>query len=188
MPLIPGISVRLGQVPAHDKAQIYQASTTSIVNRFKRTEVDHRSGPQYEPLQTRPSLPTLWQHHSSSLGSIQLPCPDPLNRNPYQRPELPSSPFMLSGICISKCNICNNNTAYDTLHRSVLSSEHTWHTVFCALYPKPLTATYYSSEYFFIMLMFHPLNHNHNTKEAVMCHSVTVFLHACFNPLKYSIR
>jgi len=36
--------------------------------------------------------------------------------------------------------------------------------------------------------MFHPLNHNHDTKAAFMCHSVIVFLHALFNPLQYSIR
>jgi hypothetical protein len=32
-------------------------------------------------------------------------------------------------------------------------------------------------------LCFHPLNHNHDKKEAFMCHPVTVFLHAHFNPL-----
>jgi hypothetical protein len=38
------------------------------------------------------------------------------------------------------------------------------------------------------MLMFHPLNRNHDTKEAVMCHSVPVSLCARFNPLQYLIR
>jgi hypothetical protein len=73
------------------------------------------------------------------------------------------------------------------LYRSVLSSKQTWHTVFCAVYTTLLTATQYSSEYSFIMLMFHPINHYHNTKESSMCHSVPVLLHACFNPLQYSI-
>jgi len=31
--------------------------------------------------------------------------------------------------------------------------------------------------------MFHPLDHNHDTKESFMCHSVPVLLHAHFNPL-----
>jgi len=34
-------------------------------------------------------------------------------------------------------------------------------------------------------LCFHPLNHNHDTKEALMCHSVPVFLRACFNPWQF---
>jgi len=33
------------------------------------------------------------------------------------------------------------------------------------------------------MLMFHPLNHNHDTKEAFKCHVVSVFLCARFKPL-----
>ena len=62
------------------------------------------------------------------------------------------------------------------------------HTVCCALYTKFLTATQYSSEYLFIMLMFHPLKHNHNTKEAFLCHSVPVSLCALINPLYHSIH
>jgi len=41
--------------------------------------------------------------------------------------------------------------------------------------------TYYTSEYLFIMLMFHPLNLN--TIEFFMCHLFPVLLHAHFNPL-----
>jgi hypothetical protein len=40
------------------------------------------------------------------------------------------------------------------LYRSVLYSEQTWHTFCYAVYTKLLTATQYSSEYLFIMLMF----------------------------------
>jgi hypothetical protein len=43
---------------------------------------------------------------------------------------------------------------YYILQRNMLSSEQTWHTVCCALQPKQLTATQYSSEYLFILLMF----------------------------------
>ena len=34
-------------------------------------------------------------------------------------------------------------------------------------------------------LCLHPLNHNHDTKEAFMDHSVPVFLSACFNPWQF---
>jgi hypothetical protein len=44
---------------------------------------------------------------------------------------------MVSGIW----NICNNDRVYNSLYRNVLSSEQTWHTVLCAVYNKPLTAT-----------------------------------------------
>ena len=37
-------------------------------------------------------------------------------------------------------------------------------------------------------LCFHPLNHNHDTKEAFMCHSVPVSLCALFISLQRSIR
>jgi len=37
-----------------------------------------------------------------------------------------------------------------------------------------------------LCLCFHPLNHNHNKKEAFVCRSVTVFLHAHSNTLYYS--
>jgi hypothetical protein len=63
-----------------------------------------------------------------------------------------------------------------------------WHTVCCVLYTKFLSATQYSSEYLSIMLMFHPLNHNHYTKEAFMCHSVPVSICALNNPLHHSIH
>jgi len=38
------------------------------------------------------------------------------------------------------------------------------------------------------MLMFHPSNHSHDTKESFMCHSVPVSLCACLNPLQHSIH
>jgi len=34
-------------------------------------------------------------------------------------------------------------------------------------------------------LCLHPLNHNHDTKEPFMYHSVPVFLRACFNPWQF---
>ena len=35
-------------------------------------------------------------------------------------------------------------------------------------------------------LCFHPSNHNHDTKDAFMCHSLPVSLHVCFNPRPYA--
>ena len=63
-----------------------------------------------------------------------------------------------------------------------------WHTVCCALYTKLLTATQYSSEYLFFMLMVHPINHNQDTKEACVSFIPSIFMCTyqsitTFNPL-----
>jgi hypothetical protein len=55
---------------------------------------------------------------------------------------------------INICNICHNDGVYDILQRHTLLTKQTSHTFFCALQPKLLTVTQYSSEYLFIMLMF----------------------------------
>jgi len=34
-------------------------------------------------------------------------------------------------------------------------------------------------------LCFHPLNHNHDTKEALICYSVPIFLRARFKPIQF---
>jgi hypothetical protein len=36
-------------------------------------------------------------------------------------------------------------------------------------------------------LCFHPSQHNHDRKDAFMCHSVPVFLRVCFNPRPYAM-
>jgi len=61
-----------------------------------------------------------------------------------------------------------------------------WHTV-CLLY-RPNSYLNAALYIYSSRLCFHPLNHNHDTKEALMCHSVPVFLRAHFNPLQFSIR
>ena len=55
---------------------------------------------------------------------------------------------------INICNICDNDGVYNTLQRRTLLTKQACHTFFCALQPKLLTVTQYSSEYLFIMLMF----------------------------------
>ena len=80
---------------------------------------------------------------------------------------------------ISVCNICNNDGVCNILHRNMLSSEQKLaYSLLCCMdqnsWQLPNTAlNIYSSQ-----LCFHPLNHNHVTKEASVCHSVQVFLHA----------
>ena len=91
---------------------------------------------------------------------------------------------MVSGIYI--CVICNNDGVYNILQRSVLSSEQIWHTVCCASYTKPLTATKHISEYSFIMLTFSSIKSQSQYKRMFLCHSVPVSLCALINPLQHS--
>jgi len=69
---------------------------------------------------------------------------------------------------------------YDILWRNMLSSEQAWYPAVCALQTKLLTDTQYSHEYLFIMLMFSSTKSRY---KAFVCHSLPVFLPACFNPL-----
>jgi hypothetical protein len=55
---------------------------------------------------------------------------------------------------INICNICDNDGVYDILQRHALLTKQTCHTFLRALQLKLLTATQYSSDYLFIMLMF----------------------------------
>ena len=69
----------------------------------------------------------------------------------------------------SKYNICNNDGVNNMLHRnklfrikklahsllcSIYQTPNSWHTVCCALYTKPLTATQYSYKCLFITIIF----------------------------------
>ena len=64
--------------------------------------------------------------------------------------------------------------------------KRSWHSVCNALLPKLLTAAQCSSlNIYSSFLCFHPWNHNHDTKEALMCHSFPVFLRARFNPIQF---
>ena len=60
-----------------------------------------------------------------------------------------------------------------------------WHSLLCFIDLTPNSCLNAALNIYSSCLCLDPLNHIHDTKEALMCHSLPVILRAHFNPLQF---
>jgi hypothetical protein len=136
------------------------------------------------------SLLILCSHTYSSLNNIAIGAH---RFSALQMPCWNTKILLLSynTILWDHCPICGRSLTKMSLHRAWLYDKY-WTEVgiqFAVLYrPNSWQLCKTALNIYSSNLCFHPSNHNHDTKEAFMCHSVPVYLCDLFNPFQHSIH